>query len=281
MSAPGRILVATDLAVAGDAAIEAAHAWCQARGGVMVITHVVATPDTDGDDHSIALAPFVDRVEERVRAVTGKEPGTYEVRVVEGKAADTVLAVATEVSADMIVLGGREPGGKRWIFGSVAERVVTHAAVPVLVARPHAGSGHIVAGTDFSEPSLPAVRAAHEAARATHGKVTIVHVVEPSTAHYSAIGTMTNVSGGDPAQIAIARAKLRALCEESPEQDSARIVVGNPAEQLLAVAAEVDASLVVVASRGRSGLARFVMGSVAGRVVRDAPCSVLVVRLHA
>lgn len=270
MKTNATILVATDLGVAGDQAIETGDAWRKRYDGKMIVLHVTAQAKQHDEAHA--------RLLERVRAHTRDERA--EVRVVDGASADRILAVAEEVSADLIVLGGREASGTRWIFGAVAERVVSRAHVPVLVARPDGASPpHILAATDFSEPSLPAVAAAHEIAKRFAAPVTIVHCIEPE-AEYSALSAVANHEGADTETISAARARLREICEHSEEHDTSRVVVGEPAASIVKLADQLPASLIVVASRGRSGVARMVLGSVAARLSRDARCSVLVVRLH-
>lgn len=292
MQKHAKILVGTDLGPAGDQAIETAHAWCQKFEGTLVVMHAIgARTPVDPlfpqrhqgralDALELQRAVFV-HIEERVRKLTGREPGTFEVRVVEGAAAEQILAVAHELSADLVVLGGRTAGGTRWVFGSVAERVVTYADLPVLVARPDTAPPHIIAATDFSEPSLPAVAAAHELSHALGAKATIVHCVERDTT-YSAIHSFAHqaTDGADPDEIAAAHKRLREISDASPDHDPARVVVGDPAEAIVALAETLPATVIVVASRGRTGLARLMLGSVAGRVVRHAPCSVYVVRLR-
>ena len=270
MKTNARILVATDLGDAGDQAIETAVAWSRHFQGAMTVVHVA--PHAQGHDQARA------RLAERIAALTAE--ADIDLRVTHGAPADQILALADEVSADLIVLGGREAGGMRWIFGSVADRVLTRARIPVLVARPAGNaSPHILAATDFSEPSLPAVAAAHEVSRRFSAPVTIVHVIE-SDDHHSGISALTRQEGADPEVISAARARLREICNQSPETDTSRVVVGDAARNILQLAERLPASLVVVASNGRRGLARFVVGSVAARLVRDASCSVLVVRLR-
>jgi nucleotide-binding universal stress UspA family protein len=60
---------------------------------------------------------------------------------------------------------------------------------------------------------------------------------------------------------------------------AARVLDGSPASAIVACAENLRAELVVVGSRGRTGLARMVLGSVAEGVIRNASCSVLAVRL--
>jgi nucleotide-binding universal stress UspA family protein len=79
----------------------------------------------------------------------------------------------------------------------------------------------------------------------------------------------------------IAERALRVAESESAQADvgvTTVVETGSPPTGILDYAAEIDADLVVVGNRGRSGLDRFVVGSVAERVVRGANCSVLVVR---
>ncbi len=270
MKTHATILVATDLGPAGDQAIESGDAWRKRYDGKLIVLHVTAR----ANQHDEALA----RLGERVRALA-PDAGA-ELLVVDGSSAERILEVAKNVSAELIVLGGREASGTRWIFGAVAERVVAHAHVPVLVARPDFGSAqHVLAATDFSEPSLPAVAAAHEIAQRFGAPVTITHCVEPA-AEYTALSALANTEGADPETISVARNRLREICEQSADHDTSRVVVGEPAAAIVKLADELSASLIVVASRGRSGVARMVLGSVAARLARDAHCSVLIVRLR-
>ncbi len=62
------------------------------------------------------------------------------------------------------------------------------------------------------------------------------------------------------------------------EKVAVYVATGNPAERIVALAAEVDADLIVMGTHGRTGLKRWVLGSVAEEVVRRAPCGVYVIR---
>lgn len=262
MNEGARILVACDLDPAGDQAIKTAEAWARKYNAPLTILHSTSGRTTR------------EHVVDRVRELTGRE---HDVRVTDGAPAEDILETARELSAELIVLGGRAAHGTARVLGSVAERVVAHATVPVLIARADPTLPHILAATDFSEPSLPAVAAAHEIARRFGAPITLLHCV-PREQAYTAVDALAAPEGANPEVLSAARARLRAICETSSEHDSSRVVVGDPAESIVQVAEEQHASLVVVASHGRTGLARLVIGSVAEKVLREAPCSVLVVR---
>lgn len=143
---------------------------------------------------------------------------------------------------------------------------------------------HIVVGTDLSEASLPAVREAGRLAKQQSAKLSVVYVYDPlpwmpptmvPEDMHAAMGASTEVES------AISTI-LHSCCEQalSGVPDALRVshIHANPARGLAEYASEHDASLLVVATHGRTGLSRMAAGSVAEQVIRHAPCNVLVVR---
>jgi universal stress protein A len=131
----------------------------------------------------------------------------------------------------------------------------------------------IVVGADFSSHSRRAVAYAGELAKALDARLTVAHVDEKAAF----------VPGSDLARLEQAsdRANLDAVVAELVHRDvRARGVVrpGVPAAGLCDLAREEQADLLVVGTQGRTCLANVVLGSVVERVVRDAPCPVVVVR---
>src|SRR5205807_4795377 len=64
------------------------------------------------------------------------------------------------------------------LLGSVTDSVIRHAHCPVLITRPGKRTGRILMGTDFSDPSLPALRAAADEAARVGGELTVVHSLD-------------------------------------------------------------------------------------------------------
>lgn len=127
-----RLLVATDLSAASNAAVAYAYGLLAGRGGVVVLLHVAPPREADEDAER---ARFVARLRALVPPVADVETRT---EVVEG--ADPALAirqVAERIGADAICVGSRGRSGvARAVLGSVAEAVLRDARCPVLVARP-------------------------------------------------------------------------------------------------------------------------------------------------
>lgn len=135
----------------------------------------------------------------------------------------------------------------------------------------------ILVPTDFSEEANRAVPVAFALARLHDARVLLAHVlVIPDPVALYAVpspGMMEELK-------ARAHADLKSLVPRSQAEVPHEFHVrrGTAADELCKLAQEEKISLIAMASHGRSGLARFLLGSITERVVRHAPCSVMVVR---
>jgi universal stress protein A len=141
---------------------------------------------------------------------------------------------------------------------------------------------HIVVALDFSEHSQQALRYASVLASAFGARVSLLHVLEDPfvTGAWSStvLGDETTVARG----ILVSNAQLRLAREQRRLQREGHVVdtcvrPGHPAATIAAFAADRHADLVVMGTHGRTGLAHLMLGSVAERVMRTAPCPVLIV----
>jgi nucleotide-binding universal stress UspA family protein len=135
--------------------------------------------------------------------------------------------------------------------------------------------------TDFSPSARAALERAAALARALSGKITLVNVVDTSGLMVGGIESYIDVIGIANGLRAAATREMEALAKEiDPEGtliEGREVLDGRPARALLDFAAAKKPDLIVMGTHGRTGLARLMMGSVAERVVREAPCDVLVV----
>lgn len=140
-----RILFPTDFSPAAETAARWAEAMRQRFGAELVVLHVLdlSLAGLAGLSTQVAMMPAVDELVERVRAEAAEEMARLQARfpqartvLREGSTRPTILQVAEEVGADLIVMGthGRT-GLARVLLGSVAEYVVRHSRVPVLTIR--------------------------------------------------------------------------------------------------------------------------------------------------
>ena len=130
--------------------------------------------------------------------------------------------------------------------------------------------------TDFSDRSEYAFRLACSLARDYSARLVVLHVVSPPVVIYG-----EGVVPPEPEAFrAEAQEKLNRLEAPAPGVGmERRLTEGDPVAEILRLAQESGADLIVLGTHGRTGLGRLLMGSVAEQVVRGAPCSVLVVKM--
>lgn len=283
---PRKILVVTDLGRAGATALRAGAAQARAVGASLAVVHAVPSFDmsrpifNEQVVHDALLQAEMPRriraaLDEQLLAATADGPPA-EVIMVPGRAVDVALETADRWHADLIVIGAPDDGGVE------AERVVRHAAVPVLVARPGPERGPVIACTDFSDPALPAVQTAVSAAAASGDQLEVLHVLEPIPLGIHGVEGYGVTHDFDwlPARRAAAERRLADATGPFGPHAITSVLEGPVASTLVDAARSRAARLLVVGTVGRTGLTRFLLGSVAESVVRTAPCSTLVVRLH-
>lgn len=141
----------------------------------------------------------------------------------------------------------------------------------------------VVVSTDFSDYGDAALPHAFGLAREHGARVVMVHVIDarptpnPLYAHYYPIPTPEQMQEAEASASEALRARIPDDLRDGGRIET-QVGQGAAAPEILRIAAEQKASLIVIATRGRTGLARIALGSVAERVIREAPCPVLVVR---
>lgn len=143
------------------------------------------------------------------------------------------------------------------------------------------GAPAIVVGVDFSATARHAMAWALDYASQRGAVIHTVHVVERRWSPRDLLADASAIQREVAAAEVTARAELEALASEARARVGGwheHVVIGRPADELLRVAREVGAELIVVGSHGLDPIAHLLVGSVAERVVRGASCSVMVVR---
>jgi nucleotide-binding universal stress UspA family protein len=138
----------------------------------------------------------------------------------------------------------------------------------------------IVATTDLSPESLSTVRFAVHLATAQGASLAIVHVPESPAALYPEFEMPAKLDQLSAEMVRAARKKLEDWSRPYSKKLRLEVIVqrGPTHETICAVARELDADLIVMSTHGRHGFGRVFLGSVTNRVLREAPCPVLVVR---
>jgi nucleotide-binding universal stress UspA family protein len=136
----------------------------------------------------------------------------------------------------------------------------------------------ILAPTDVSEYSKQAVACAYELAQAFDAKLLLLHVVEPVDDPMRSYPHLVTMMLDDmERQAHLDLAQMLPEAQDVKVEVTRRVIVGPPYRTIVEVAEAEKVDLIVMATHGRTGLSHLVMGSVAERVVRMAPCPVLTI----
>ncbi|GEM_PF-438411 len=283
------ILVPVDFSETSRLAVQRALGLASARGARIALLHACSMPPIGlepGFSESLSrelarteekrLADFANEVDDGVVDVSTSFRQTDPARAIHEAARDPDVS--------MIVMGshGRR-GFDRWLLGSVAARTVEGAPKPVLIVRGDeetcaAPFRSILFATDFSDRAQRVEPLVADWARRFGAEVEVVHVIRETSvllAPYAVVGS-SDFEGEmfEAAECRMAEV-LRRLGEHGVYAKS-KIVYGLPAEEILRRAESTNVDLVAVGTRGYSGMQRFLLGSVAQRVLAQAPCSVIV-----
>lgn len=214
---------------------------------------------------------------------------TVQAQVVRERPATAILDRAAALDADLIVLGSRGRGPfESAVLGSVSAEVIDHSSRPVLVAR-RDRVDRILLGEDGSESAAAATDTVRCWSVLHGARVRVLSVadIDPEWIAWfrgTALGEVPYASVELDATTTKAREEHESLAARTAAglraaglQVETKVEVGNPAHQLVEAAVAWDADLIVLGTRGRTGLKRLLLGSVARAVLNHAPCSVLVV----
>ena len=139
----------------------------------------------------------------------------------------------------------------------------------------------ILTATDFSQPSQVALRYAAALAKAFSAEVILCHVLEKPDFLSSLPPVAEGYFPPNLAEIQEKHARTqceKALAEAGLAQARVLLLHGSPAHEITSAAAKENSDLIIVGTHGRGAIAHLLLGSVAERVVRSAPCPVLTVR---
>lgn len=300
-----RILCPVDFSDLSRRALDHAIAVAKWYGSHLTVLYVYHVPTAGMALSSLPIAPAAETValfsadrEHFRQQLKGFAPADaltnvpVEYVVAEGDVATEVLAEAK--SAEMVVLGthGRS-GFEHLILGSVAEKVVRKARCPVMTIPPAAADAtkavpalfhHIVAGIDFSDASLHALKYALSLAEEADAHLTVLRVVEVPRELAQWAAESEEGKGYVERWKTSAWTHLRDLVPDDARvycHVEERVETGQPYRELLRVAAEQAAGLIVIGAHGHGMLDRMFFGSTAQHVVRQAACPVLTLRMPA
>ncbi len=204
--------------------------------------------------------------------------------VVVGDPVDEIVNRITEIDADMVAMATHRGSMiARGVLGSVTDRVLRSSSVPVLTVRPgeleefvgNAGAPNVlVVPLDGSEMSEQAIAPAIEIAVDSGAEIVFVEAIQ----QLAGSGIDYYYSGTEEREESLEYLQgFARMAANDGVRASIEVVIGPPAVRIIEKAQEFDGALIVMSSHGSAGIKRWIVGSVADKVIRSSRRPVLVV----
>lgn len=296
-----KLLVPVDFSEGSRLALREALGLAAREGAALTVVHAVSQLPAYGLETGFAGGTLVETYEERMRQTAGKElsqllaefeqagspPTEVTTEIRYGSPGMQISEAIAEHEPDLVVLSTHGRSGiSRAVVGSVAESIIRHSPVPVLALRPglpvsSVDAKCILFTTDGSEGAAQAAPWARGWADACNSELVALWVVEdPVSVPLMDWSLFPEVREETVYQ------ELEALARHTAKESLSQILGdkveyhvrhGSPSVEISAEAASGKHDLLVMATHGRSGVKRLVLGSVAERVLRETAIPMLLV----
>ena len=287
-----RVLLATDFSTNAEKARDLVAGLALPTNSAVQVVHVIEPMPYVNAFAPLPMLELSDYAERELRGEleTFVRPLLAPDRNVErvlpfGRAADIIVGEATHHGADLIVIGSRGRGGvASMILGSVSAEVVDRAPCPVLVARTRTLHRILLAEDGSPNAALGAALIASLAPLRSL-PVRVVSVAETGLPYAATMDPLASSAAVEAYYDALPafREERERLCRERAAQlrkagvnATSEFREGDAAAELIKAAAQDKSDCIVIGSRGKTGVTRVALGSVARAVLFHAECSVLV-----
>jgi nucleotide-binding universal stress UspA family protein len=282
------LLVATDLLPKTDAAVARAARLATSLRADCTLLHAFSTDARDG-----AVSKRTRESVIRLSAIAAQEgwPERQPINVLAraGAASTVIIEAATELHADLLVLGPHANRGASErvataLGGTVAERALATRTCPVLIVReqPQGAYRRILVALDQSRAALQAIRTAEALVMTPEADVSVLHSV--AAPYFDTVEYLGAPQGTSAQALEAFRTRatvgVRALLRQASADISRygiQIADRPPARAIIDAMDQQEPDLLVLGTSGRGPWGRALIGSVASEVMRNAWCDVLVV----
>lgn len=291
-----RILVPLDGSSLAERALPAAITLAQAFSTtkpcelhiLRVVTPIMVTLEPTLYTETIHLGEEASKSYLAAVALDYADSGVPIVAVAEtGSVAETIVHYAQDNDIHLIVISSHGRSGlSRWVYGSIADKVLRQSCCATLIIREQVEQ---VAGTfkkilvclDGSKLAEQVLDSALSLAQCSQAEIILLRVVEPANLLFDMETSDQVQESVNALERGEAEAYLNNLMVQVPPFSgtlTARTLMGPPADTIIDFANEQQIDLIAMSSHGRSGISRWVYGSVAEKVMRGATCATLIMR---
>lgn len=284
------ILVGVDFSECSRCALEqAVRLACWNNAGLRII-HVMRPPFLNSNDEALQHTLDVLRGRMREEAVSrladwaarACAPAGHTREVIHGVPLDVLLTESRSKDADLLVLGVTGDSMLANGTGTLSTKCLRKAGTKVmLVKASHAQPfRRIVACVDFSEASREVLAQAWRVAGRDRAEVHLLHVFQPEWRFWTSMTELPALGDFEKSYRAILEGNLRQFAAQSIQANPVVSVCPGKTHGhgIAEYCRNVDADLVILGSKGQTNLKYVLLGSTVERLLKEIPCSVLLVR---
>lgn len=277
-----KILLAQDFSEDSNTVVENAMVLAKVFQSEVVPIHVLPKNIVNEKAKSLLHETALKRLEETVNTIKSSGAKAGAPLLEFGSASDEIVRASMNINANIIITGAGEiKKGSRYPLGTTTARIIQKSEKPVLVVK-HGEPlevSHILCPVDFSEPSKRALKNAIVIARRFNAELTIIAVCELQGATWFA--SEKEIDKENELRYALHKDEFNAFLKGFSLTDvnwNKEMPKGNPEEEIHNTISRKKTDLVIMGASGKSGLSRMIIGSVTEKVVRDVPCSFLILK---
>lgn len=253
---------------------------------IVCVEEIPYIPEFIAEVHeaTASVAQKIQGVFQRARAIAKEQNVTLHTHTVAGHPVRAIVGLAADLKADLLVIGARGHSALyERMVGSKADRIVQLAPCPVLVVRMPVEKSEspvfkkILHANDGSKYGADALTLALGLAQQNNSELHMVCVEE--------VPYLSEIIDESREMAAIVARRIegvfqraRARAEECRVTLYTHLLKGHPVRNIVKLAADLNVDLVIVGARGHSALYERMIGSQADRIMKLAPCPVLVAK---
>jgi nucleotide-binding universal stress UspA family protein len=280
------ILCPVDFFPASDAAVTYAAGLAENYDAGIHLLHVVTPVPVTGFEYALDTTQIMKSMQETATVELTKLAGRvkqaginveFEVRV--GDVYEEIKQYIEDVKPQIVVMGthGRR-GVQRWFMGSTTEKLLRHSPVPLItISAAGEKTGiprfrRILVTTDFSDGTADALAYAFSVAQENESQISLLHVVQDVAADVSGKYRESLMQGVQKQLDDLVPPEATTWCDVKTEVET-----GVPYRIIVRVLEDEKIDLLIMNIHGKGMLDRALLGSTAERVVRVAPCPVMLI----
>ncbi len=255
------IVAATDFSPAAEVAARCAARLASRLDAILSLVSVASGPDAESETDLAALGAELEAPEQTA------------IQLLDGSGPKSLADWLRTSDADLVFCGAHGSGSiSEALFGSFANRLVLLSPCPVWIARQPTLPSSLLLSTDLQGVSKNAQDLAIGLCAGLECDLHVVHVLHRPSFRFGHGGDLEQHYAGAASE---ASEEIERSIGSRTKPASCKVLSGDPAGEILAAA--VENQLIVCGTHGRSGLERWLVGSVAEKLVKRSPTSVLVV----